>query len=93
MLPAIRRDALRSQRSKACDRWVICCRIGETSIYLFEQVLEEAHFGGFDCFVIYFHPDSCTEVESDASYEALTTIFVSLSTLHHLGDRSNRRRH
>lgn len=63
MLPAIRRDALRSQRSKTCDRQTICCRIRETSIYLFEQVLEKAHFGGSDRFVIYFHPDSCTEVE------------------------------
>jgi hypothetical protein len=48
--------------------------MGETSKYLFEQVLEEAHFGGYNCFVIYFLPDSCTEVESDESQEALTTL-------------------
>lgn len=51
-----------------------CCRMGETSKYLFEQVLEEAHFCGDDRFVIYFLPDSCSEVESDGSQEALTMI-------------------
>ena len=28
----------------------MCCRMGETSKYLFEQVLEEAHFGGYGLF-------------------------------------------
>ena len=64
---------------------LLCCRMGETSKYLFEQVLEEAHFGGYDCFVIYFHPDSCTEVDGTArrSFD---------HHVRHLGDRSSRRR-
>jgi hypothetical protein len=41
--------------------------MGETSKYLFEQVLEEAHFGEYDCLVIYFRPGSCTEVGNEAS--------------------------
>ena len=41
--------------------------MGETSKYLFKQVLEEAHFDGDDCLVIYFRSGSCTEVGSEAS--------------------------
>lgn len=62
-----RSDATRCEASTGRSAISGCmyCRLGETSKYLFEQVLEEAHFGGFDCLVIYFPPDSCNEVESD----------------------------